>query len=229
MPTEAVVPEGLAQYNADAQWIFDGPACVERTFKSNGFPCVSVGYVRELEDGLRLIRELAVKANASKSRRYFTVQNSVLKFCGELDARTDSRGFTVNIMITRPCCMGQGFARLMLYWMARLCYAFGMDMRISMPTSHTQALIKRAFGKVADVSVKRDDYITLPHRCLGGAFNHLDINPAWFVEHDNDADMDFIVPTPPRLNRGSLDMGFPFPHAFELSNGQAYASKRALV
>ncbi len=74
--------------------------------------------------------------------------------------------------------MGQGFARFMLYWMARVCYAFVMDMRISMPTSYTQALIESAFGEVADVSLKSDDCITLPHRCLGGVFKHLGINSA---------------------------------------------------
>jgi hypothetical protein len=226
----AVVPEGLVVYYEDAQWWTGGPEEVENDFKAGGFPCVSCGYLRELEDLFRLIREKAIKANASKSSQRFKVRNSVLVFEGVMDASADSEGFIVTIMIMRPCCMGQGFARLMLYWMARMCYAFGVDMRIRAPTSYTTALIQKAFGNVTDVS-ERHCYITLPHSCLAGAYKHLGIKPEWFIiEPKNDLDFD-LLPEPPCLNRGSLEQGYPFPSYDDLSSGQAYnaAKKRARV
>jgi hypothetical protein len=220
-PTKAVVPAGLVQYKEDVQWWLESPENVEENFKVKGFPRVSPEYLHELEGGFRHILEVAINANQSKDSLCFNVQNPVLKFNGVMDASPKSRGFSLKIMIMRPCCMGQGFARLMLYWMARVCYSFGMDMQIRSPSTYTWALIEKAFGAVTDLSLDYD-HIRLPHSCLAGASHYLGINPEWFIKHDNDADVD-LVPTPPRLNVGTPEKPSPFPDAGDLSSGRAYA------
>lgn len=226
-PSQAVVPKDLVKYAKDVQWWTGGPEDVEKDFKDAGFPCVALNYLCELEDLFRLIREKTVKANTTKSSHVFNVRNSVLLFNGVLDATADSDGFVVSVMIMRPCCMGQGFARLMLYWMARMCHASKKNMMIRAPSSYTQALIDKAFGKVADTA-ERDNYITLPWKCLELAFEHLGIKPEWFANPKYHTDMDPLQ-HPPRLNRGSLEEGCPFPWYDDLSSGKAHAAKRARI